>query len=97
VAITRFHETDRIAAIANELGKAGVEVDVGESDVIVRGGGPLHGATFYAYHDHRMAMSLAALAAAIGGSFIEGAQAVSKTYQAFWGDAARLGLDWNPI
>jgi 3-phosphoshikimate 1-carboxyvinyltransferase len=97
VAITRFHETDRIAAVASELGKAGVEVEVGEGDVTVRGGGPLHGATFYAYHDHRMAMSLAALGAAIGDSRIDGAEAVSKTYQAFWADAARIGLDWNPI
>jgi 3-phosphoshikimate 1-carboxyvinyltransferase len=96
-AITRFHETDRIAAVAKELGKAGVEVDVGEGDVIVRGGGPLRGAAFNTYHDHRMAMSLAALAAAIGGSTIDGAEAVSKTYQAFWVDAAQLGLDWNPI
>jgi 3-phosphoshikimate 1-carboxyvinyltransferase len=97
VAITRFHETDRIAAVASELGKAGVEVEVGEGDVTVRGGGPLHGATFYAHHDHRMAMSLAALAAAIGDSRIDGAEAVSKTYHAFWSDAARLGLDWDPI
>lgn len=97
VAITRFHETDRIAAVASELGKAGVEVEVGEGDVTVRGGGPLHGATFWAYHDHRMAMSLASLAAAIGDSRIDGAEAVSKTYQAFWSDAGRLGLDWNPI
>ena len=97
VAITRFHETDRIAAVASELGKTGVEVEIGEGDVTVHGGGPLHGTTFYAYHDHRMAMSLAALAAAIGGSRIDGAEAVSKTYQAFWADAARLGLDWNPI
>ena len=51
----------------------------------------------YAYHDHRMAMSLAALAAAIGGSTIDGAEAVSKTYQGFWADAAQIGLDWNPI
>ena len=65
--------------------------------MIVRGGGPLHGATFYTYHDHRMAMSLAALAAAIGRSSIDGAEAVSKTYQAFWADAAKLGLDWYPI
>jgi 3-phosphoshikimate 1-carboxyvinyltransferase len=97
VAITRFHETDRIAAVARELGKAGVEVEVGEGDVTVHGSGPRHGATFSAHHDHRMAMSLAALAAAIGGSRIDGAEAVSKTYQAFWADAARLGLDWNPI
>ncbi len=47
VAITRFHETDRMAAVAGELRKAGVEVEVGEGDVTVRGGGPLHGATFY--------------------------------------------------
>lgn len=97
VAITRFHETDRMAAIAGELGKAGVEIEVGEDEVVVHGGGPLQGATFWAYHDHRMAMSLASLAAAIGDSHIDGAEAVSKTYQTFWSDAGKLGLDWTPI
>ena len=97
VAITRFHESDRIVAIVNELGKVGVEVEAGEDSVAVHGGGPLHGTTFWTYHDHRMAMSLTALAAAIGDTRIDGADAVSKTYQSFWSDAGRLGLDWTPI
>ncbi len=97
VAITRFHETDRIAAIVNELDKVGVEVEVREDGVAIHGGGPLHGATFWTYHDHRMAMSFAALAAAIGDSRIDGAEAVSKTYQSFWLDAGRLGLGWTAI
>jgi 3-phosphoshikimate 1-carboxyvinyltransferase len=97
VAITRFHETDRIAAIVNELGKVGVKVEVGEDSVAVHGGGPLKATTFWAYHDHRMAMALTALATAVGDSRIDGADAVSKTYQSFWSDAKRLGLHWTPI
>ncbi|MHB1536323.1 MAG: 3-phosphoshikimate 1-carboxyvinyltransferase [Acidimicrobiales bacterium] len=96
VGITRFHESDRIAAVATELAKAGIGVEVDGDDITIRGGGSPQPATFWAYHDHRMAMALAALGAAIGDTHIRGADAVSKTYRAFWSDAAELGLDWSP-
>ena len=95
VGITRFRETDRIAAVIQELHKAGINVEAEEDDVVVYAGQPPHPGVFWAYHDHRMAMALAALAASIGDSQIQGADAVSKTYRTFWSDAAKLGLDWS--
>jgi len=65
---------------------------VGDDDLIVHGGEARGGVTFWSYHDHRMAMAVAALAAAVGDSDVAGAEAVSKTYSAFWHDAAKLGL-----
>ncbi|HLI45503.1 MAG TPA: 3-phosphoshikimate 1-carboxyvinyltransferase [Acidimicrobiales bacterium] len=92
VGITRHHETDRMAAVKEELNKAGVEVELTGDDVVVHGGTARPGAVLDSHGDHRMAMALAALAAAIGGCLVEGAGAVSKTYRAFWRDACALGL-----
>ena len=96
VGVTRFHETNRMAAVAKELAKVGVHAEVGHDDVIVHGGGASGGATFCSYHDHRMVMAIAALAAALGDSHVAGAECVSKTYRAFWSDAAKLGLRLRP-
>ncbi len=95
VGITRFHETDRMAAVAVELGKAGVACELSADEVVVHGGSPRGGATFASHGDHRMAMALAALAAAAGGCRIEEAAAVTKTYRDFWAAAAALGLVWG--
>jgi len=97
VGVTRFHETNRMVAIVEELARAGVHAEVGHDDVIVQGGGATGGVTFCSYHDHRMAMAITALAAAVGDSHVAGAECVSKTYRAFWSDAARLGLKLRPI
>lgn len=96
VGVTRFHETDRMAAVAEELARTGVQTELGHDEVIVHGGKASGGATFSSYHDHRMAMAMTALAAAVGDSHVDGADCVSKTYRAFWSDAAKLGLELRP-
>ncbi|HTW97136.1 MAG TPA: 3-phosphoshikimate 1-carboxyvinyltransferase [Acidimicrobiales bacterium] len=96
VGVTRFHETDRIAAVAAELAKVGVLVESDDDSVVVHGGTAHGGVAFFAYDDHRMAMALAALAAALGDCTIAGAESVSKTYRDFWTDAAALGLRVGP-
>lgn len=97
VGVTRFHETNRMVAVAEELSRAGVQAEVVHDDVIVHGGRARGGVTFSSYGDHRMAMAIAALAAAVGNSQIAGAESVSKTYRAFWSDAAKLGLGLRPV
>ncbi len=93
VGVTRFHETDRMVAVACELARAGVHAEPGDDDLVIRGGGASGGVTFRSYHDHRMAMAVTALAAAVGNSHLAGAEAVSKTYPAFWSAARKLGLE----
>ena len=75
VAHLRLKESDRIAAPAEELGKAGVMVDALSDGLLVSGMGGLaghvrnrpdsphvpEGVTLSAHNDHRMAMSLALL------------------------------------
>ncbi len=95
--ITRFHESDRIAAVVEELAKANVSVEVGDTDVVIAGGHARGPAAFCAHGDHRVAMALAALSASVGSSTIEGADAVGKTYGEFWVDASTIGLDASVV
>ena len=95
--VTRFHETDRIAAVVEELAKANVSVEVGDTDVVITGGHTKGPAAFSAHGDHRMAMALAAFSAFVGSSTIEGADAVAKTYREFWVDASTIGLDASVV
>lgn len=95
VAVTRAHETDRIAAVATELAKLGVRVEERPDGLAIEGGarGPVRIAT---YDDHRMAMAFAALGARVEGVGIEDPGCVSKTYPRFWDDVARAGVRWQP-
>jgi 3-phosphoshikimate 1-carboxyvinyltransferase len=99
VGITRFHESDRMAAVAFELAKVGVRVDLEDDALVVHGGtartgsaGSTGAVTVSSHDDHRLAMALAALGAALGNLAIGGADAVSKTYRDFWRDARAIGL-----
>jgi 3-phosphoshikimate 1-carboxyvinyltransferase len=91
VGITRFHETDRIASLEKEMAKVGVIVTSTRDDVFVEGGTAQPGATLYSHHDHRLAMAFASLGAAVGKIVVDNADAVEKTYPAFWSDVEALG------
>lgn len=96
LSVTRFHETDRLAAMASELTKCGVAVEERRDGLVVRGGGAAAGAAFSSHGDHRLAMALTALGAAVGECTLEGAEAVTKTYPGFFADATALGLAVGP-
>ncbi|MBQ3425847.1 MAG: 3-phosphoshikimate 1-carboxyvinyltransferase [Clostridia bacterium] len=81
----KVKESDRIAAITAELKKCGADITATEDGMIIRGGIPLHGASFVTRGDHRMAMSLAVLAQmADGKSEIDDAECVSVSYPSFF-------------
>lgn len=92
VAIARGHETDRLHAVATELGRLGASVEERADGLEIRGGSPLRAATVQTYDDHRIAMAFAALARAVPGIAISEPGCVSKTYPGFWDDARRLGM-----
>jgi 3-phosphoshikimate 1-carboxyvinyltransferase len=95
VGVARLHETDRLDALATELGKVGVKVEA-QPDVLVIHGGTAHGpARLDTYDDHRLAMAFAALGTRIDGIEIGDPGCVAKTYPEFWQDAARLGASWE--
>jgi 3-phosphoshikimate 1-carboxyvinyltransferase len=97
VAVARGHETDRLAALAAELGKLGVAVAELPDGLVVTGPGPdrLRPARLATWGDHRMAMALAAVAARVPGVVIEDPACVAKTYPGFWADLAAAGLAWR--
>jgi 3-phosphoshikimate 1-carboxyvinyltransferase len=97
VAVTRGHETDRLAALAAELGKLGVPVRELPDGLVVDGAGPkgVRPARLATWGDHRMAMALAAVAARVPGVVLEDPGCVAKTYPGFWDDLAAAGLAWR--
>ena len=88
----KIKESDRAAAMADELKKFGVSVTVHDDKVIV------YPADFHApteilngHNDHRIVMSLAILSTITGGK-IEGAEAINKSYPSFFDDLITLGI-----
>jgi len=55
----RVKESDRLAALASELGRMGARVEADEDRLVITGPTPLRSARVFAYGDHRMAMALA--------------------------------------
>jgi 3-phosphoshikimate 1-carboxyvinyltransferase len=89
----RLKETDRVAAMATELTKMGVDVEEYEDELVVHGGG-LEGATVEGYEDHRIVMSLAVAAlVADGETTIEGAEHVDVSFPDFFEVLYDLGAD----
>ena len=78
-------ECDRIACPAEELKKAGIDVEYGSNYMKIDPGAP-KSSSFSTYDDHRMAMSFAVLATKTEGCWIEDPDCVGKTYPQFWSD-----------
>jgi 3-phosphoshikimate 1-carboxyvinyltransferase len=84
-------ESNRAAALQQEFAKMGVMIEVSDDVMIVHGGSRLSGARVHSHHDHRIAMALAVAALqADGETVIEEAQAVKKSYPAFYYDLKSL-------
>ncbi|MPZ72493.1 MAG: 3-phosphoshikimate 1-carboxyvinyltransferase [Nitriliruptorales bacterium] len=90
-AVTRGHETNRLAALATELRKLGVPVQEHPDGLTIHGGSAAGPARLATYGDHRLAMAFAAIAARVPGVAIEDPGCVRKTYPDFWDDVTRLG------
>jgi 3-phosphoshikimate 1-carboxyvinyltransferase len=89
VAHIRHKETDRLRALATELGRVGAGIEELPDGLIIRPG-PLHGATIETYNDHRIAMSLALLGLRTPGIRIRNPGCVAKTYPGFFEDLDKL-------
>lgn len=92
-AHVRLKETDRVAAMATELARLGVEVEEYEDELVVHGG-ELKGATVEGHDDHRIIMSLAvASLVADGETTIEGVEDVDVSFPDFFSVFEELGVD----
>jgi len=92
VAVVRGHESDRLAALATELAKLGVEVEEQADGLRIHGGRARGPARLATYDDHRLAMAFTAIAARLPGITVENPGCVTKTYPDFWTDLAAGGV-----
>jgi len=84
VAHIRGHETDRLAALATELGGLGADVTEHADGLSFRPAA-LHGGEFHTYADHRMAHAAVIVGAAVDGVLVEDVETTSKTFPDFAG------------
>lgn len=82
-------ESDRLAAVATELNKMGIEATDTGSGLIIKGGKP-KAATIETYDDHRMAMCFAMAGLVIPGMKILEERCVEKSFPTFWEVFERL-------
>lgn len=81
----RVKESDRLAAIASELGKLGAKITEFEDGLEIQGGHALTGAVVDSLTDHRIAMSLAIAAlGSRGETTIQRADAAAISYPDFF-------------
>ena len=95
VQTLRIKETDRIAALQNELLKLGYCIKEKTPDVIEWNGErtePQHDITISTYNDHRMAMAFAPAAVYFPELKIENPEVVRKSYPNFWDDLKQAGI-----
>jgi 3-phosphoshikimate 1-carboxyvinyltransferase len=89
VAHLRHKESDRLAAVAAELARLGIEARETADGLVIRGGAP-KGAVIHTYNDHRIAMSFAVAGLKAAGISITDPDCVAKSFPDFWEFFARL-------
>jgi 3-phosphoshikimate 1-carboxyvinyltransferase len=82
VAHIRLHETDRVAALAKELGHLGADIVEWQDGLEIRPR-PLRGGGFETYADHRMAHAAAVIGLAVPGIVLSDVACTSKTMPEF--------------
>ena len=89
----RIKESDRIAAVADVLGRLGARLEERPDGILVDGVAQLAGGVEVSCHnDHRIAMMAAVAATRCAAPItLRGAQCVAKSYPNFWEDYTALG------
>jgi len=88
----RLKESNRVSALREGLEGMGIKVIEEENKLTVAGSEP-KGSVIDTRGDHRMAMSFSLLGSVAGGTIIDGAECVSKTYPEFWHILKSLGSE----
>jgi 3-phosphoshikimate 1-carboxyvinyltransferase len=79
----RLKESDRVAGVREGLERMGVKVIEERGRLAIAGSVP-RGSTIDPRGDHRLAMAFGILGSRAGGTIIDGAECVAKTYPQFW-------------
>jgi 3-phosphoshikimate 1-carboxyvinyltransferase len=91
-------ESDRALTLQEEFGKLGVEILIHGDTMGIHGNAILRAARVHSRHDHRIAMATAVAALrADGPVMIEKAEAINKSYPAFFDDLTKLGVSVHTL
>jgi len=96
VANLRVKESDRLAALATELGRLGARVRERPDGLEIEPPETPMPAEVATYNDHRLAMGLAIVGLRAAGVRIGGAECVAKTYPEYFEDLERLAAGPGP-
>ena len=89
----RAKESDRVAAMHQELQKLGGGLMTGENTVVIpKQTLRYRGEMLDGHNDHRIVMAMSVILSSIGGA-IDGTEAVQKSYPKFFEDIQRLGAE----
>lgn len=83
IARARLKESNRVTAVKEGLERMGVKVIEERNKLTIVGSTP-HGAIIDSMNDHRIAMAFSVLGTVVGGTVIEDAECVNKTFPQFW-------------
>lgn len=85
-------ESDRALTLQQEFAKLGIEIILQDDLMLIKGGTGVRAATTHSRHDHRIAMASAVAALRADGTVvIEEAEAINKSYPAFYEHIKLLG------
>ena len=88
----KVKESDRIAAMVDNLRRMGADIEGTDDGMIIHGGRALHGAVIDSHLDHRIAMSFAVAGTICDGTVeILNGECVNISYPEFYQDLYRLG------
>lgn len=99
ISTLRYKESDRIAALIEELARVGAVIESNADSMSWEGAlQPVAELPVFDPHgDHRLAMSLAPVACYIPGIIVRDAEVVDKSYPSFWDDLAAAGFRVEPV
>lgn len=86
-----FKESDRSAAMQEELAKFGVDTEIAENSMTIGCGVKTPSEILKGHNDHRIVMALVVICAQTGG-IIDGAEAVSKSFPDFFDKLQSIGI-----
>ena len=86
----RLKESDRVSAVKQGLERMGIKVGEERNRITIAGSRP-KGAIIDPKNDHRIAMAFSVLGSVAGGTIIEDAECVSKTFPEFWDVLKSIG------
>ncbi len=91
----KIKESDRAQAMAQELAKFGIDVEVRENEVVVHKNDiKTPDCAICGHNDHRIVMACSILLSAVGG-VVDGAEAVKKSFPNFFETIGKLGVKYE--